>query len=115
MARLQGALDRITRVRGVRGAMLVGGDDGLVIAESLMAGVRGNAVAALSASLVKKLRRAAVAAGAGLPKFLHLQGERGTLLAVPAPHGIVVVVIADADVNVGLARLEMMRAAENLI
>lgn len=99
----------------MRGAMLVGGDDGLVIAESLMAGVRGNAVAALSASLVKKLRRAAVAAGAGLPKFLHLQGERGTLLAVPAPHGIVVVVIADADVNVGLARLEMMRAAENLI
>lgn len=115
MAAFQAALDRITRVRGVRGAMLVGGDDGLVIAESLMAGIKGNAIAALSASLVKKLRRTAEAAGAGLPKFLHLQGEQGTLLAVPAAHGIVVVAIADADVNVGLARLEMMRAAESLI
>lgn len=115
MAGFEAALDRITRVRGVRGAMLVGGDDGLVIAESLMAGVRGNAVAALSASLLKKLRRASLAAGAGVPKFLQLQAEGGTLLAVPAPHGIVVVAIAEADVNVGLARLEMIRAAESLV
>ncbi len=115
MAAFQAMVDRVTRVRGVRGAMLVGGDDGLVIAASLMAGVEGNAVAALSASLLKKLRRAALAAGAGLPKFLHLQGEGGTLLAVPAPQGIVVVAIADGDVNVGLARLEMMRVAESLV
>jgi predicted regulator of Ras-like GTPase activity (Roadblock/LC7/MglB family) len=95
--------------------MLVGGDDGLVIAESSMAGVKGNAVAALSASLVKKLGGAALVAGAGAPRFLHLQGERGVLLAVPAAHGILVVALADADVNVGLARLEMLRVAGSLV
>ena len=30
------ALDLITRVRGVRGAMLVSADDGIVVAEQLM-------------------------------------------------------------------------------
>lgn len=108
------ALDRITRVRGIRGAMLVAGDDGLVVAESLMEGVRGNAVAALAASLTKRFRRAAEAAGAGLPQFLHLQAAQGSLLAVPAPNGILVVAIADADINVGLTRLEMMRAADTV-
>ena len=50
------ALDSITRVRGVHGAMLVAGDDGLVIAEALMEGVNGKAVAALASSLSKRMR-----------------------------------------------------------
>src|SRR5256885_1601186 len=41
------ALGQITRVAGVRGAMLVSADDGLVVAEHLMEGIRGPAVAAL--------------------------------------------------------------------
>src|SRR4029077_12997674 len=57
------SLDRVTRVRGVRGAMLVAGDDGLVIAEQLMEGIKGPAVAALAASLATRLRRAMAAAG----------------------------------------------------
>lgn len=108
------ALDRVTPVRGIRGAMLVAGDDGLIVAESLMEGVRGNAVAALAASLAKRFRRAAEAAGVGLPQFLHLQAAQGSLLVVPAPNGVLVVAVADADINVGLARLEMMRAAETV-
>ncbi len=52
------ALDLITRVRGVRGAMLVSADDGIVVAEQLMEGIKGSAVAALAASLAGRLRRA---------------------------------------------------------
>lgn len=110
--RFRQVLDTITRVRGVRGAMLVAGDDGLIVAESLMEGVRGNAVAALAASLAKRLAKAAQAAGAGVPVFVHLQARGGTLIAVPAPDGILVVAVGDRDVNVGLLRLEMLRAAE---
>lgn len=109
------ALDTITRVNGVRGAMLVAGDDGLVVAESLMEGVRGNAVAALAASLAKRFRTATEAAGAGSPQFLHLQANDGTLLVVPAPDGVLVVAMGDADLNVGLVRLEMLRAAEAIV
>lgn len=113
--RLRRALDTITRVRGVRGAMLVAGDDGLVVAETLMEGIRGNAVAALAASLAKRMRLAMDGAGAAPLHFLHLQGDRGTLIVVPAPNGVLVVTVADSDVNVGLARLEMLRAAEAVV
>ncbi|HYT04373.1 MAG TPA: roadblock/LC7 domain-containing protein [Gemmatimonadales bacterium] len=106
------ALDLVTRVRGVRGAMLVSGDDGLVVAEQLMEGIKGTAVAALAASLANRLRRAMEAAGVGASLFWHLQAERGALLVVGATSGILVVAVAEPDVNVGLVRLELLRAAE---
>lgn len=107
-------LDNITRVSGVRGAMLVAGEDGLVVAESLMEGVRGNAIAALAASLAKRLRHTMEAVAAGAPQFLHLQGDAGTLIIVPAPNGVLVVAVGSSEMNVGLARLEMLRAAETV-
>src|SRR5581483_11878105 len=49
------ALEIVTRVRGVRGAMLVSAGDGLVVAEQLMEGIKGPAVAALAGSLANRL------------------------------------------------------------
>ncbi|PYP43353.1 MAG: hypothetical protein DMD42_10350 [Gemmatimonadetes bacterium] len=106
------ALDLITRVRGVRGAMLVSAEDGIVVAEQLMEGIKGPAVSALAASLATRLRRAMEAAGVGASLFWHLQAEQGALLVVPTPGGTLVVAVAEPDVNVGLVRLELLRAAE---
>jgi len=108
------ALDSVTRVRGVRGAMLVAGDDGLVVAEQLMEGIKGTAVAALAASLSSRLKRAMDAGGVGPGIFWHLQCEQGALLVVPAASGVLVVAVTDPDVNVGLVRLELKRAAETV-
>ena len=117
---MSAALDLITRVRGVRGAMLVSAEDGLVVAEQLMEGIKGSAVAALAASLAGKLRRAMGAAGTGTSVFWHLQAEQGALLVVPggggnSDGGILVVAVAEPDVNIGLVRLELLRAAEAVI
>ncbi len=118
---MSAALDLITRVRGVRGAMLVSADDGLIIAEQLMEGIKGSAVAALAASLAGRLRRAMEAAGIGTSVFWHLQAEQGALLVVPGPAGeggaggILVVAVAEPDVNIGLVRLELLHAAERAI
>jgi predicted regulator of Ras-like GTPase activity (Roadblock/LC7/MglB family) len=92
--------------------MLVTADDGLVIADTVMEGVRGNAVAALAASLMKRFRRVSAAASVGAPHFLHLQADNGTLVVVPAPNDVLVVTIGSPELNVGLTRLVMMRAAE---
>ncbi len=110
--RFRGILDTITRVRGVRGAMIVGYQDGLVISDSLMEDVRGNALAALTSSLTRHVANATSASGAGAPQFLHVQAAHGALLAVVAGMDILVVAIADPSVNVGLVRLELIRAAE---
>ena len=105
------ALDLVTRVPGVRAAMLVSGDDGLIVAEQLMDGVTGSAVAALAASLATRLRRAMEAAGLGVSQFWHLQAEHGALLVVPTVTGVLVVAVTEPGVNVGLVRLELLRAA----
>ena len=106
------ALDLVTRVRGVRGAMVVAGDDGIVVAEQLMEGIRGSALAALASSLAARLRRAMEAAGVGTSVFWHLHCDNGALLVVPASGGALLVAVAEAEVNVGLVRLELLRAAE---
>jgi predicted regulator of Ras-like GTPase activity (Roadblock/LC7/MglB family) len=111
---MQRALDRITRVRGVQGAMLVAATDGLLIADAAMEGIRTTAAAALSAALIGRLGRATTAAGSGGPSFVHLEADRGALLAVPAGDDMLLVTIAAPDVNVGLARLEMLRAVEDV-
>ena len=109
------ALDLITRVRGVRGAMVVSRADGLVVAEQLMEGIKGGAVAALASSLAGRLQRAMVSAGLGPSQFWHLQCDHGALLVVPAGEGLLLVAVTEADVNVGLVRLELLRAAETAV
>lgn len=109
---LRRALDNVTRVRGVRGALVVTGDDGMVVADALMEGIRGNAVAALAAGIVLRLGGAALKTGIGRPHFYHLQASDGTLVVVPGATGVLIVVVGDRDLNVGLVRLEMLRVAE---
>ncbi len=109
---LERALTRISRVRGVRGSMWVSADDGIAVAQLLMEGIRGNAIAAFAASLARKVSGAAAATGAGKVRFVQLGGEGGTLMVAPAPGDLLIVVLAEGSVNIGLARLEMMRAAE---
>jgi predicted regulator of Ras-like GTPase activity (Roadblock/LC7/MglB family) len=109
--RFVAALERVCRVRGVRGAVLVHAADGLVVAEAMLDEVEGRALAALAAGLVTRLARTAADAGLAAPAFVHLRGDDGALLAVPAEGGLLVVALADAEANVGLARLEMVDAA----
>lgn len=111
---VQATLDRITRVPGVRGALVASSADGLVVAEQLMGGVDGRAAAALTGSLVSRLARAAEAAGLGPPAFLHLRGEEGSILAAPGGQELVLVAVLAPEGNLGLARLEMLAAAGEL-
>lgn len=112
MSDLAHSLERISRVRGVRGALYVAAEDGLAVAQVLMEGVNGRALAAFAASLARKVSGAAAATGAGHVKFVQVPAERATLLVALAPRDLLVVTLAEPGVNVGLARLEMMRAAE---
>ncbi|MEO8226874.1 MAG: roadblock/LC7 domain-containing protein [Gemmatimonadota bacterium] len=107
-------LRRVSAVRGIRGAMVVSAPDGLVVAEALMEGIDGRAVAALAASLVGRLVRTTASASLGAPSVVHLRGEHGVLLAVPAGPELLLVAVGDPAANLGLARLEMLEAARGM-
>ena len=110
----QAVLDRMTRVAGVRGALIASAGDGLVVAEQLMDGVDGRAAAALAGSLVGRLVRTADCAGRRPPVFVQLRAERGSILAAPCAEDLVLIAVVGAEANVGLARLEMLDAAGRL-
>jgi predicted regulator of Ras-like GTPase activity (Roadblock/LC7/MglB family) len=108
-----GILDTLIRQRGVRGCMVVGEGDGLIVDSSMQYGVDGNTFAALTASVFRKARRAAQAAGFGDASFLELDADQGRVCAI-GRNDLVLVVIAESRLNVGLVRVEMIKAAEAL-
>jgi predicted regulator of Ras-like GTPase activity (Roadblock/LC7/MglB family) len=104
---------RLQRVRGVAGVMLVGVDDGMVIAGDAGPGRDSDTAAALAASLFRRTRVAAGEAGLGDASFVRLEAERGHMCAT-AVGDVVVVAMTTPGINLGRLRLEMMGAKEML-
>lgn len=111
---LRPIVDGLTRHRGVRASLIVSEQDGLVIESSLRFGQDGDRVAALTASMYRKARLSATAACLGAVAFLQLDAERGRICAVGGRNDLVIVVVADANANVGLIRVELFKALESL-
>lgn len=101
----------VTRHRGVSACLIVSEEDGIVVDGTAQIGVSTAAFAALTASLYRKAARAAEAAGFGTVTFFELEAERGRVLAA-GRKGLAIVAVAESRVNVGLLRVELLRAAE---
>lgn len=106
-------LARVTRVSGVRGAMIVESEAGVPVMAELTEGVDGRAAAALASSLYRRTRSASEMAAFGKLNTLQLEGENGHLVVADAGE-LLVVVVAEKQAQLGLVRLETFRAAEAL-
>lgn len=107
-------LEALSRQRGVRASLIVSENDGLVLDATLRFGQDGDRVAALAASLYRKARLSARAARLGAVSFLQLDAERGRICAVGGRSDLVIVVVAESTANVGLIRVELLKALESL-
>ncbi len=105
-------LATLIRQRGVVGSMVVSESDGIVVDSNLQIGVKGTVVAALAASLYRKARLSASAAGLGEATFLQLEAERGRVFAI-GRNDLVMVTVAETRANIGLIRVAMLRALED--
>ena len=104
---------RLERVPGVLGVMLVGLDDGMVIAGDAGPDRDSDTAAALAASLYRRTRSAAADAGLGDAGFVRLEAERAQMCAM-ARSDVVVVAMVSNRINLGRLRLEMKGALETL-
>lgn len=107
-------LDAMTRQRGVTAALVVSERDGIIVDSNLQIGQNGEKVAALAASLYRKARLSARAAGMGAVSFMQLEAPAGRICAVGGG-SLVLIVVAESTVNVGLVRVELLRAVEGLV
>ncbi len=106
-------LDALTKQRGVMASLVAGESDGMIVDSNLQVGQQGERVAALAASMFRKSRLAAEAAGLGAATFLQLEAERGRVCAC-GRNDLVLVVVSEAAANVGLIRVEMLKALGGL-
>jgi predicted regulator of Ras-like GTPase activity (Roadblock/LC7/MglB family) len=107
------AVERLSRVGGVLGALVVDAEAAVPVAAVLSEGVNGAAVAALAASLYRRMRQACDTAGAGGLHTLQLEAEHGQVVVVGAGE-VILVAVAERAAQVGLVRVEALRAAESL-
>jgi predicted regulator of Ras-like GTPase activity (Roadblock/LC7/MglB family) len=106
-------LQSLVRQRGVRGSLVAGERDGLVVDADLQAGIEGAAVAALAASLYRRARLSAGAAGLGDVTYLRLDAERGHV-CIAGRGELVLVALAEDGANLGLVRAALLKAAGDL-
>jgi uncharacterized protein len=107
------SLEHLTRQRGVLGSLVISESDGIVIDAVCQPTVKAPVVAALAASLYRRARQSAQAAGLGVVKYLELVAEGGRL-CMAGREDLVVVLVTDTRVGVGLLRVELLRTAAEL-
>lgn len=112
-ARVQQVLRRLTRVAGVRGAMVVDAEAGLPVASELAAGVEEMALSALAGSLFQRSYDASTASGFGRVRTLQLESDQGHVV-VSGAGPLLVVVLAEASAQVGMVRIETARVVREL-
>ena len=108
---LASILEPIRGTRGVRGALVVSRADGLVVSSALAPGVNGAAVAALSASLARRIDTLASAIGHDRPPLFELAGSEGSLLAAPAADGLLLVAVTSRDIDRELVQATVLQVA----
>ena len=106
-------LDAMTKQRGVLASLIVGATDGIAVDANTQIGAEVNRVAALAASLYRKARKSATAAGLGATGFMQLEAEGGRICIIGGDE-LVLIVVAEREANVGLIRVEMLRATKVL-
>lgn len=106
-------LAELSRVPGVRGALVVDPQAGVPILTEVSEGVDGTAVAALASSLYNRSAKGTQTAEFGPLDTLQLDGEDGHVLVAEAGD-LMVVAVADPDAQLGLVRLHARRVAEAL-
>lgn len=107
-------LEDVTRIPGVRSALLVSADDGLVIVESSLEGQATEAAAAFAARLVKRLGSLTRTLATPPMSVLLLQAERGQLFVAVGGEGLLLVALTSNDVNIGEVRLALLDVAGRL-
>jgi predicted regulator of Ras-like GTPase activity (Roadblock/LC7/MglB family) len=107
------AVERLSRVDGVRGALIAEVATGVPVVAELAHDVSGDALAAVATALFRHAGRAAEGGALGPLQSVQLESEAGHVVAVAAGELVLVVLTSEAA-QLGLIRLEAHRAAGSL-
>jgi len=111
--KLQQVLDSLDEVQSVKGAAVVR-RDGLLIASNLGSNTDDDRVGAMTASTVGSGETASDSLNLGNVDEVTVEAENGKLVATGAGENGVLAVLTDADVNMGLVKVEIEKATDKI-
>jgi predicted regulator of Ras-like GTPase activity (Roadblock/LC7/MglB family) len=103
------ALGTLSRLRGVRGALVASERDGLAVESVSQVAVDVEALAAFATSLYRRARQTAGAAGFGEALLVSLDAADGRVVAA-ARGDLIVIAMAERDTHPGLLRVALLKA-----
>jgi predicted regulator of Ras-like GTPase activity (Roadblock/LC7/MglB family) len=107
------AVARLSRVGGVRGALVVEAETAVPVAAELQEGVNGTALAALAVALYRRTAEATASAQLGAVDNVQLEADGGHVMMAGAGE-LIVIAIAERSAQLGMVRLEARRIAAAL-
>ncbi len=105
-------VEDLIKVDGVVGSLLVG-KDGLVVSSSLLEAEDAEVLGAMSAAIFAEVYKAARRIGVGRVVDTVITASEGAILMMEA-EDLLLVVLTQRNVNVGLIKIEMRRAARRI-
>ncbi len=105
-------LTQLNKTNGVTGSMVVG-NDGIVIAADLNSQIEDDTVGAMASSIVATVRRSMTSLGNGEFSQITVEADKRKMFLADAGVGTLVVT-TEPRVNIGLVRLEIRNAINEL-
>jgi predicted regulator of Ras-like GTPase activity (Roadblock/LC7/MglB family) len=110
---VQSILNKITKIAGVRGAVLVG-EDGLEIASDLSGGEDPNAMGAAVSAMQTAMGTALAKLGKGAFRRSILSGQNGTAVIFSVGGRASAIITLRPEANIGLVLVELKESAREL-
>ncbi|MFB6207755.1 MAG: roadblock/LC7 domain-containing protein [Candidatus Nanohaloarchaea archaeon] len=111
--KLQKPLENLDDVKGIKGAAVVR-RDGLLIASNFEQDINSDQVGAMTASTMGSGETASDALKMGEVEEVTVESEDGKLVSTGAGEEGILAILTDADVNMGLVKVEMGNAVEKI-
>ncbi|MFB6204113.1 MAG: roadblock/LC7 domain-containing protein [Candidatus Nanohaloarchaea archaeon] len=111
--KLQEPLEDLGEVQGIKGAAVVR-RDGLLIASNLGGDIDDDQVGAMTASTVGSGETASDALNMGGVNQVTIESEDGKLVSTGAGEEGILTILTEADVNMGLVKVEMEKAVKKV-
>jgi hypothetical protein len=105
-------LDRLNRINGVKGSMVVG-KDGIVVAADFADEVKEDAVAAVSSTILSSLDGALKRMEMGKFKRFVITGSDAKIVLMKGRNTLVLVLLKK-DINIGLVGVEIREAVNDI-
>ena len=109
-------LDPLAHTRGVRAAILAAEDDGVPVQALAHEDVDADTLAALGCRLYRSARLASGRAGFGASAVMHIEAQDGQICVAPVQTSegtLVLIVLTEADANIGAVRMALTRTARD--